>query len=206
MIGFEAAAFINPDLDKVQNTFSEVSHSVERPLDDFDRSHSKSISKKQVLLAVKKTDAIIDEVHARVADGIEMAKALRYGNEEDLQRMELREDSEAMMSSLVSQLTIGNNRLAYTFFKAESNPAWLPHIRHLRYMKTRAMKAFGEYKKISEELHALVALHLTPPDEAFNLDMVELKKSINSETIEHPDWVKNGDDFVDWIQSLKRDA
>ena len=206
MIGFEAAAFTNPDLDKVQGIFSEVSHTVERPLDDFDRSHSKSISKKQVQLAVRKTDSIIDEVHAQVADGVEMAKALRYGSEADLQRMELREDSEMMMSSLVSQLTIGNNRLAYTFFKAESDPAWFPHMRHLRYMKMRAMKAFGEYKKISEELHALVALHLTPPDEAFNLDVTMLNKSINSETIEHPEWVKNGDDFVDWIQSLKRDA
>ncbi|QBX66591.1 MULTISPECIES: hypothetical protein [Serratia] len=206
MIGFEAAAFINPDLDKVKGIFSEVSHTVERPLDEFDRSHSKSISKRQVRLAVEKTDSIIDEVHAQVLSGAEMVSTLRNGNEDELQKLELKEGSEHLLEALLSALTTGNNHLAYSFFKAEADPAWGPHIPHLHYIKRKSMQAFGEYKQITEELYHLVTLHLTQSDDNFSIDMAAMSESIESDTIHHPDWVKDGDDFVAWIQSMNKEV
>ncbi|HEJ7888697.1 TPA: hypothetical protein SMI07_000691 [Serratia liquefaciens] len=206
MIGFEAAAFISPDLDKVQGIFSEVSHTVERPLDEFDRSHSKSISKKQVRLALSKTDSIIDEVHARVLSGAGMVTTLRHGNDEELQQLELKEGSDHLLEALLSELTTGNNRLAYSFFKAEADPAWGPHMVHLRYIKRKSMQAFGEYKQITEELYHLVSLHLTQSDDNFSIDMAAMSESIESETVSHPDWVKDGDDFVAWINSMNKEV
>lgn len=206
MIGIEAMAFHNPNLDKVQGIFSEVSHTIERPLDDFDRSHSRSISKKQVQLALKKTDSLVDQVNQMIASGYRMITVLRSGNEEEIQELELKEDSASVLKELVSELKVGNHRLAYTFFKAESDGSWSPHMSHLKYIKTRSLQAFEEYKNVTEELHYLANLYLTEPDEDFTFDVETLTDSIESETIHHPDWVKSGDDFVGWIQSMKRDA
>ncbi|CNI22027.1 hypothetical protein [Yersinia bercovieri] len=206
MIGIEALAFTNPDLEKVQGIFSEVSQTIERPLDNFDRSHSRSITKKQVAIAIKKTDSVIDQVSERIAEAKSMISALRSGKENDIKSLELQDNSAQLLSSLVTELTIGNHRLFYTFFKAEADISWAPHIAHLRYMKTRSLQAFEEYKKVTTELARLTGLYLIKNDEDFSFDLSTISKSIDSENVEHPDWVKSGDDFVDWIQSMKKDA
>jgi len=206
MIGIEAIAFHNPNLDKVQGIFSEVSHTIERPLDDFDRSHSRSISKKQVQLALRKTDSIVDQVNQLITSGLRMIEVLRSGTEKEIQDLELKEDSSLILKKLVSELKVGNFRLAYTFFKAESDGSWTPHMSHLKYIKTRALQAFEEYKNVTEELHYLTNIYVTEADEGFTFDAETLTKSIESDTIHHPEWVKSGDDFVGWIQSMKKDA
>lgn len=202
MVGIEALAFINPDIKNVQGVFSEVSQTIERPVDDFDRSHKNSIPKGQVKLAMKKTDAIVDQVNDRISEGRALIEVLKQGNEEEVSKLELQDHYHLLLSSLVNELKTGNNRLAYTFFKAESDPAWHPHIRHLRYIKTRALESFGQYRKVTEELCKLVYLYQTPTEEGFSYDISTISKSIDSETVEHPEWVQNGDDFVEWIKSM----
>lgn len=206
MIGIEAMAFNNPNLDKVQGIYSEVSHSIERPLDAFDRSHARSVGKKQAKLAVLKTDQLVDQIYQMVRAGQHMASVLRNGSYDDIQKLELRSNSAEVLGDLVHELTVGNHRLAYTFFKAESDGSWLPHIAHLKYIKIKAMQAFEEYKKVTEELHHLATLYLTEEDEGFSFDMETLSSSIESDTVAHPEWVKTGDDFAGWIKSLKKDA
>ncbi|EKN4745602.1 hypothetical protein ACLMPM_03640 [Yersinia enterocolitica] len=206
MIGIEALAFTKPDLEKVQGIFLEVSHTIERPLNDFDRSHSRSITKKQVSTAIKKTDSIIDQVNEKIAEGKSMILALRSGKENDIKSLELQDNSAELLLSLVTELTVGNRRLLYTFFKAEADNSWSPHIAHLRYMKTKSLQAFEEYKKVTTELARLAGLYLIKNGEDFSFDLSAISKSIDSEDVEHPDWVKSSDDFVDWIQSMKKDA
>ncbi|MCP1440801.1 hypothetical protein J3D56_004237 [Erwinia persicina] len=206
MIGIEAMAFHNPNLDKVQGIFSEVSHTIERPLDDFDRSHSRSVAKKQVFLAIKKADSLVDQVNQMIAAGYKMIAVLRKGDLREIEELELKEDSALVLGKLASELKNGNNRLAYTFFKAESDGSWSPHMSQLRYIKTKSMQAFEEYKNVTEELYRLVDLYLVKQDDEFNFDISVLNESIESDTIRHPEWVKNGDDFVGWIQSMKKEA
>lgn len=206
MFGIEAIAFNNPNIDKVQGIFSEVSHAIERPLASFDRSHSRSISKKQANQAIKKTDAIVDQVHQLVISGQYMIETLRRGDEAAMTKLALKKNSALLLKQLVSEMISGIHRLAYTFFKAEADPAWYPHMSHLKYMKSRVMQAFEDYKKVTQELYQLVSLHLTDEDKHFSPDIETLSSAIRSETVQHPEWVKTGDDFVNWIRSFPRDA
>lgn len=206
MIGIEAIAFLNPEIDKVQDVFTEVSQTFERTLDDFDRSHSRSITKRQVSLAIRKTDSVIDRVKSQVNEGLAMIDILKTGSEESIKTLELNDNSPEMLKSLSQSLMVGNKRLYYTFFKAESNPAWAPHISHLRYIKARSLSAFEEYQKITEELSRLVELYHFKDINDFSYDIVEMEKSIDSDSVAHPDWVTTGDDFVEWIRSMKKGA
>lgn len=206
MIGIEAIAFLNPEIDKVQDVFTEVSQTFERTLDDFDRSHSRSITKRQVSLAIRKTDSVIDRVKSQVNEGLAMIDILKTGSEESIKTLELNDNSPEMLKSLSQSLMVGNKRLYYTFFKAESNPAWAPHISHLRYIKARSLSAFEEYQKITEELSRLVELYHFKDINDFSYDIAEMEKSIDSDSVAHPDWVTTGDDFVEWIRSMKKGA
>lgn len=206
MIGIEAAAFLGPNLDKVKGVFSEVSQAVERPLDDFDRSHHRSLTKKQVADAIKKTDAIVDAVKFQCSEARKMISALKSGSSEDINSLQIKEDSSKNLYERVTAINIGNKRMFYTFFKAENMIEWAPHLPHLRYMKTKALQVFEDYQKVSTELYELVSLYQVDNKDEFLYDMDILSQSINSGNVAHPDWVTTGDDFADWIQSMKKDV
>ncbi|MBU9843560.1 hypothetical protein [Rahnella ecdela] len=206
MIGFEAMAFAGPNLDKVQGIFTEVSHSVERSLDDFDRSHPKSLTKKQVLDAIKKTDAIVDSVTQLCKEGRSMIHVLKFGSAEEIEALDFKENSTETLEAIAEEISRGNKRMFYTFFKAETEIYWAPHMSHLRYIKTRALQVFEDYQKVTNELARLVGLYQLKGEHDFSFDIEAIRDSVSSENVEHPDWVASGDDFADWIQSMKKDA
>ncbi|MGP9420186.1 hypothetical protein ACT3RT_14485 [Ewingella sp. AOP9-I1-14] len=206
MIGIEAAAFLGPNLDKVKGVFFEVSQAVERPLDDFDRSHHRSLTKKQVAGAIKKTDEIVDAVKLQCSEARKMISVLKSGSAEEIKSLEIKESSSKNLYNLVEAINTGNKRMFYTFFRAETMVEWAPHLQHLRYMKTKALQIFEDYQKVSTELYELVKLHQVDNKDEFSYDMDVLSQSINSGNVAHPDWVTTGDDFADWIQSMKKDV
>lgn len=160
MISIEALAFFNPDLNKVDGVFTQASQALERPLVDFDRSNYHSLTKKQVSDAIKKTDAILDSVKKQCDEESKLILALKSGTQEDIDSIQIKEDSAATLKAVVAEITRGNNRMAYTFFKAEMHEAWKPHLNDLRYIKTRALQTFENYRKISTELYELVSLYI----------------------------------------------
>lgn len=206
MIGIEALAFFSPDLDKVDGIFRKASQAVERPLDDFDRSHHCSLTKKQVLDAIKKTDAIVDSVRLQCVEGSKMILALKSGTEADIESLQIKENSAENLRSRVAEISLGNKRMLYTFFKAEMHEAWAPHIMHLRYMKTKALQSFEDYQKITTELCELVALYQTQSSDEFSYDLNVMSQSIQSKSVNHPDWVTTGEEFANWIESMRKDA
>ncbi|GEM_PF-5764424 len=206
MIGIEALAFFNPDLSQVDGIFAQASQAVERPLVDFDRSNHRSLTKKQVSDAIKKTDIILDSVKKQCAEGNKLILALKSGTQKDIDSIEINEDSAEILKNVVAEITRGNLRMAYTFLSAETHEAWRPHLNALRYIKTRALQTFEDYKKITNELYELVSLYQIKSSEQFSYDIDAISSSIASNTVDHPEWVTSGEDFVNWIESMRKDS
>lgn len=196
MLGLEAMAIVNQGPDKIESVFNNVSQPIERSISDFDRSHRGSISKKQASDALK----VIYNVMAPVEKNCEKYKAfidtLSNGTDEDIAALDIHRSDIDKLNDQANQIDHGITRLLYTFFVAENNKAWLPHLATLMTMKNHAINTFIEYKKLTMGVATLgaqfIPLEHEEAEEFSDEELAAFKKSVEDSHkrlgMEPPTW------------------
>jgi len=202
MLGMSAFAFITPELPKLREMISNVSSSIERPIDDLDRGHDGSVSKARVKAVMEAVYKSTDDAVRAVKECERILATLREGSEEEIDALKIDEKSITELRNRASLIENGNARMQYAFFITQSDPAWQAHIATLNHLKGRLMPAFELYVTAVREL-ADTAEHFVPHEDGLAFDLNQMSESINSPTVKSPEWVNSSDDFVKWIRESK---
>ncbi|KHN55387.1 hypothetical protein [Pectobacterium fontis] len=160
MLGLEAMAIVNQGMEKIDNVFKNVSLPIERSISDFDRSHRNSISKKQASNALKVIYDVMVPVEKSCEKYKEFIDTLSNGTDEDIAALDIQHNDIDKLYDQINQINHGITRLLYTFFVAENNSVWLPHLATLMTMKNHAINTFIEYKKLTMGVATLGAQFL----------------------------------------------
>ena len=182
MLGLEAMAIVNHGPDKIENVFNNVSQPIERSISDFDRSHGNSISKKQASDALKVIYRVMTPVERSCEKYKEFIDILSNGTDENIAALGIQRSDIDKLNDQVNQINHGITRLLYTFFVAENNKAWLPHLTTLMTMKNHAINTFIEYKKLIMALATLgtqfLPLEYEEAEEFSDEELAAFKKSV----------------------------
>ncbi|MCU1789585.1 hypothetical protein CUU54_12075 [Pectobacterium polaris] len=196
MLGLEAMAIVNQGPDKIESVFNNVSQPIERSISDFDRSHGNSISKKQASDALKVIYRVMAPVERSCDKYKEFIDILSNGTDEDIATLDIQRSDIDKLNDQVNQIDHGITRLLYTFFVAENNKAWLPHLTTLMTMKNHAINTFIEYKKLTMALATLgtqfLPLEYEEAEEFSDEELAAFKKSVEDSHkrlgMEPPTW------------------
>lgn len=202
MLGMSAFAFVTPELPKLREMISSVSTSIERPIDDLDRGHNSSVSKKRVKEIMDAVYKSTDDAKSAVSDCEKLLALLLDGSEEQIDALKIDNDAVAELRRRADYVENGNARLNYAFFLTQTDPAWRPHINTLNHLQARLMPAFKRYVTIVREV-ADTAEHFIPCENAIDFNQEQMEASVKSQTVINPDWVNSSDDFVKWIRESK---
>ncbi|UMO88207.1 hypothetical protein HP572_00955 [Pectobacterium sp. PL64] len=182
MLGLEAMAIVNQGPDKIESVFNNVSQPIERSISDFDRSHGNSISKKQASDALKVIYKVMTPVEKNCEKYKEFIDTLSNGTDKDIAALDIQRSDIDKLNNQVNQIDHGITRLLYTFFVAENNKAWLPHLTTLMTMKNHAINTFIEYKKLTMALATLgtqfLPLEYEEAEEFSDEELAAFKKSV----------------------------
>ncbi|AVT57369.1 MULTISPECIES: hypothetical protein [Pectobacterium] len=182
MLGLEAMAIVNQGPDKIESVFNNVSQPIERSLSDFDRSHGNSISKKQASNALKVIYRVMAPVERSCEKYKEFIDILSNGTDEGIAALDIQRSDIDKLNDQINQIDRGITRLLYTFFVAENNKAWLPHLTTLMTMKNHALNTFIEYKKLTMALATLgtqfLPLEYEEAEEFSDEELAAFKKSV----------------------------
>ena len=182
MLGLEAMAIVNHGPDKIENVFNNVSQPIERSISDFDRSHGNSIPKKQASDALKVIYRVMTPVERSCEKYKEFIDILSNGTDENIAALGIQRSDIDKLNDQVNQIDHGITRLLYTFFVAENNKAWLPHLTTLITMKNHAINTFIEYKKLTMALATLgtqfLPLEYEEAEEFSDEELAAFKKSV----------------------------
>ncbi|MEQ9890361.1 hypothetical protein [Pectobacterium aroidearum] len=182
MLGLEAMAIVNQGPDKIENVFNNVSQPIERSISDFDRSHGNSVSKKQASDALKVIYRVMAPVERCCEKYKEFIDILSNGSDEDIAALDIQRNDIDKLHEQINQIDHGITRLLYTFFVAENNKAWLPHLATLMTMKNHAINTFIEYKKLTMGVATLGAqflpLEYEEAEEFNDEELAAFKKSV----------------------------
>ncbi|MFJ5509495.1 hypothetical protein [Pectobacterium jejuense] len=182
MLGLEAMAIVNQGPDKIESVFNNVSQPIERSISDFDRSHGNSISKKQASDALKVIYKVMTPVEKNCEKYKEFIDTLSNGTDKDIAALDIQRSDIDKLNDQVNQIDHGITRLLYTFFVAENNKAWLPHLTTLMTMKNHAINTFIEYKKLTMALATLgtqfLPLEYEEAEEFSDEELAAFKKSV----------------------------
>ena len=182
MLGLEAMAIVNHGPDKIENVFNNVSQPIERSISDFDRSHGNSISKKQASDALKVIYRVMTPVERSCEKYKEFIDILSNGTDENIAALGIQRSDIDKLNDQVNQIDHGITRLLYTFFVAENDKAWLPHLTTLITMKNHAINTFIEYKKLTMALATLgtqfLPLEYEEAEEFSDEELAAFKKSV----------------------------
>ncbi|RRO10653.1 hypothetical protein [Pectobacterium aquaticum] len=182
MLGLEAMAIVNQGPDKIESVFNNVSQPIERSLSDFDRSHGNSISKKQASNALKVIYRVMAPVERSCEKYKEFIDILSNRTDEGIAALGIQRSDIDKLNDQINQIDRGITRLLYTFFVAENNKAWLPHLTTLMTMKNHALNTFIEYKKLTMALATLgtqfLPLEYEEAEEFSDEELAAFKKSV----------------------------
>lgn len=202
MIGLSAIAFAPPEPPKVNRAITSVSQRIERTFADLDRSDSESLSKKTVKEIMSMVYKRTDLARKQVDEGSAMINIMLHGTEEEVMSLKLDEVKVPDILRIADYVDVGVKRLKYAFFVASTAPAWRPHMATLKHLESRAIGSFSEYAKVTRELAELIP-HFTSYENSIDIDIEEIQSALHEPSIEHPEWVQDGDDFVKWLNGFK---
>lgn len=201
MIGLSALAFTPPELPKTRDEISSVSQKIERTISECDRSTETSLKKKEVKAIQEIIYAVTDKMSKKNNEGNAILTTLLYGTASEIESLGMDDVIADEVLSTVEQINNGISRLKYAFFVASTSPAWAPHMATLKHLEKRTIDVYTEYAELVSEISDIAQEFMSDSDFSYDLDSAQ--SSLKSETVAHPDWVKDGDDFVNWINQLQ---
>lgn len=202
MMGLSAVAFTPPKAPTFDKFMDSVSRKIERSLGDFDRSHQGTLSKKEVQYITKSVYQRLDLAIAKTTEGNAIINVMLHGSAEEIEKLQLEDVEPTYFIEVANKVDVGIKRLKYAFFVASTSPIWSPHLATLKHLESRSLKAFGEYALVAREIGTLLPNFLES-DYSVDFDIDSVKKSLSDPVIEHPEWVKSGEDFAQWIKGMK---
>lgn len=206
MVSMRSAADISRGISQMNEIYTGFSTSIENNLRDFEHmsegKRSPSSANAYATHARLEADKIAKKVKKHTRQGKLLVIALRNGSSQEVESIEVNEKSVADLKSLVVDVRSANNRLELALTRASESPAWANNRAAISYMRSNALSAFLDFERVIKEIVFYAEHYLI--DEQCDFDYVPqtMAFSVRDNTICHPTWVRNGDDFVAWLDNL----